>query len=85
MMEINAKKTSYMIFTRAHYNFSTRLIMNNITLDKVKEAKIVGVWLTADLKWKKNTKELAKRAYSKLSMLSKLKYVGVSITDLTDV
>ena len=56
--------------------------MNDNKLDRIEEAKIVGVWLQSDLKWTKNTKELAKKAYSRLNMLTKLKYVGVSIEDL---
>ena len=49
------------------------------------EAKIVGVWLTPDMKWEKNTKELTRKAYSRMSMLTKLKYAGVGIDDLIDV
>ena len=54
-------------------------------LDKVEEAKIVGVWLTSDMKWTKNTRELTKKAYSRISMLTKLKYVGVTTEDLIDI
>jgi hypothetical protein len=51
----------------------------------VQEAKIVGVWLTSDMKWEKNTKELTRKAYSRMSMLTKLKYAGVCTEDLLDV
>ena len=85
MMKINVEKTSYMIFTRSQTDFGTRLTVNDAKLDRVKETKIVGVWLTTDLKWEKNTRELTKKAYSRMSMLTKLKYVGVSTEDLLDI
>ena len=37
------------------------------------------------MKWEKNTKELTRKAYSRMSMLTKLKYAGVCTEDLLDV
>ena len=85
MMQINVDKTSYMIFSRSQTEFKTRLTVDNAKLDQVHEAKIVGVWLTPDMKWEKNTKELTRKAYSRMSMLTKLKYAGVGTEDLLDV
>ena len=85
LMKINASKTNYIIFTRAKVNFGTRLHVNGVNLDRVEQAKIVGVWLTSDMKWEKNTRELSIKAYSRLGMLTKLKYVGVEIDDLLDI
>lgn len=85
LMKVNESKTKYMIFTRAQADFVTRLSMNNSMVEKMEEMKVVGVWLTSDMKWDKNTRELAKKAYSRMSILTKLKYVGVSIEDLLDV
>ena len=85
LMKINKEKTSYMIFSRMKTDFATRLHIEGQKLDRVMESKIVGVWLQSDLKWGKNTRELVKKAYSRLSMISKLKYVGVSTEDLLDV
>ena len=51
----------------------------------MEEAKVVGVWLQSDMKWTKNRKELTRKAYSRLSMLTKLKYAGVSTEDLIEV
>ena len=78
LMKINVEKTSYMIFTRSKTDFGTRLSLDNAQLDRVEEAKVVGVWLQSDMKWTKNRKELTRKAYSWLSMLTKLKYAGVS-------
>ena len=85
LMKINEEKTNYMMFTRAKADFGTRLNINQVKLDNVQEAKIVGVWLQTDLKWGKNTKELVVKAYSRLGMITKLKYVGVTTEDLIDI
>ena len=85
LMKINVEKTNYMVFTRAKTDFGTRLNINNVKLDNVQEAKIVGVWLTPDMKWAKNTKELTIKAFSRLGMITKLKYVGVATEDLLDI
>ena len=46
---------------------------------------MVGVWVTNYLDWEKNTRELCKKAYARLTMLTKLKYVGIPRKDLIDV
>ena len=46
---------------------------------------MLGLWLTEDLRWTKNTREICIKAYSRVSLLTKLKYVGVKIEDLIDV
>ena len=84
-MKINEEKTNYMMFTRAKVDFGTRLSVNEVKLDRIQEAKIVGVWLSTDMKWGKNTKELVVKAYSRLGMITKLKYVGTTTEDLIDI
>ena len=74
------KKSNYMIFTRSKANFGTRLRINDELLDRVEEVKLVGLWLQSDLKWTKNIKELNRKAFSRFSMLTKLKYAGVGRT-----
>ena len=63
----------------------TRLTINYQKLDQISVTKLLGVWISEDLSWVKNTKELNKKCYSRLSMLTKLKYVGTSIEDLLDI
>ena len=85
LMQINVSKTKYMLFTRSRSNFATRLKVNTTNIDQIKETKVVGVWLTDDLTWDKNTKEIIRKAFSRMSMLTKLKYVGVPRKDLLEV
>ena len=84
-MKLNEDKCNYMVFSRAQEDFVTRLTVNNTKLDQVHVSKILGVWVSQDLSWDKNTTEMCKRAYSRVSMLTKLKYVGVPIEDLIEI
>ena len=67
-------------------DFVTRLKVNGTVLDQKAVTKILGCWVDEDAgTWKTNTRELVKSAYSRISMLSKLKYAGVCIEDLLDI
>ena len=84
-MLLNEKKSNYIIFTRAKEDFSTRLSLNGLPLERVKVTKILGIWLQEDLGWDENTKQICRKAYSRVSILSKLKYVGISTEDLITI
>ena len=85
LVKLNEQKCSYLIFSRTKEPFSTRLALNNCKLDQISATKLLGVWITEDLSWQKNTQEICRKAYARLSMLTKLKYVGVGIEDLIDI
>ena len=85
LMKINEKKCNYMVFTRAQEDFVTRLTVNNCKLNQIPVTKLLGVWISQDLSWERNTTEMCRRAYSRMSMITKLKYVGVSVQDLIEV
>ena len=60
--------------------------MNGEKIDRQEYVKILGVWLSEDIgDWTKNTSEICRRAFSRMGMLSKLKYVGVPIEDLVEI
>ena len=84
LMRINEAKCNYMIFTRST-DFATRLSINGNTIDRVQFSKLLGLWISEDLSWSKNCQEICKKAFSRISMITKLKYVGVSIEDLLDI
>jgi hypothetical protein len=66
--------------------FVTRLTVNGSKIDQKHATKILGCWVDEDAgKWYTNTRELCKSAYSRMSMLTKLRYVGVSTEDLLDI
>ena len=85
LMKVNTDKSEYIMFTRAKAEFVTRLNINGEKLNQVTETKLLGVWLTENLSWSLNTAELCRKAYSRMSMLTKLKYAGVQTEDLLDV
>ena len=84
-MKLNEAKCTYMVFTRSHENFATRLCVNNKTLDRLSVTKMLGIWISEDLSWSRNCQEICKKAYSRLSIITKLKYVGVRFEDLLDI
>ena len=84
-MQINEGKCNFMIFSRSEEQFTTRLTMNNVKLDRISEVKILGLYISDDLSWTRNCKEICIKAYSRVQMLTKLKYVGIKTEDLLDV
>ena len=85
LMQLNPSKSNYMIFSRSNTEFATRLSLDNHTLDRIEEVKLVEVWFTIYLDWEKNTREMKKKAYARLTLMTKLKDVGTSTQDLVDV
>ena len=82
---LNIKKTKYITFNTAQADFNTRLKIKNTNIEQVHETRVLGVLLSDDLKFERNTQDICKRAYARIFMLTKLKYVGVPTTDLVDV
>ena len=74
-----------MVFSRAKEDFATRLTINQVNLDRISVTKLLGVWIEEDMSWSRNCQEICKKAFSRLSMITKLKYVGVSREDLLDI
>jgi hypothetical protein len=86
LMKLNSKKSNYMVFTRSQEVFATRLQIGGLTIEQKEACKVLGVWITQDAgDWTRNTKEICKSAYARISMLTKLKYVGVGIEDLLEI
>ena len=85
LVEMNEAKCNYMVFSRSHSDFATRLNINNVFMERTSDVKLLGVWLSDDLSWSRNCKEMSIKAYSRLTMLTKLKYIGTSVEDLLDI
>ena len=75
LMRLNEAKSNYMIFSRTKLSFSTRLCLNGKKLEQLNVTKLLGIWISEDLSWERNTKEICMKAFARLSMLTKLKYV----------
>ena len=85
LMKINESKSNFIIFTRSKQAFTTRLHLNDVQLERLSVTKLLGVWLEEDLSWNENTKQICKKAFTRIQMLSKLKYAGIKTNDLLTI
>jgi hypothetical protein len=85
LMKINEDKSVYMVLSRSKESFATRLTINKKLVKKAQEIVHLGVWISEDMSWDKNTSEICKKAYPRVKMLTKLKYVGTSKEDLVQI
>ena len=75
-MKLNEDKCNFMVISRSEEQFTTRLTINNVKLNRVKEAKILGIYISDDLSWTRNCREICKKAYSRLPLVTKLDMWG---------
>ena len=72
-----------MVFNFTHnFQFTSRLTLGGQPLKIVEETKLLGVILTHDLKWSKNTSYLIKRANARMEILRKLSSFNAPIKDM---
>jgi hypothetical protein len=85
-MQINYKKSCGIIFNFTEkYQFSSRLNMDGHRLELVDETKLLGVILTSDLKWSRNTEYLVKKANARMDLLRKMSKFSVPTKDLVHI
>ena len=85
MMKLNIDKCNYMVFSRSSEKFTTRLQIKGKILDRKSVSKLLGIWISEDLNWTKNCQEICKKAYFRLALITKLRYVGVRTEDLIEI
>ena len=80
---MNEKKTKAMIFNMSKkYQFSTNLNLNNQLIEIINEAKLLGLWITSDMKWNLNTKKIFQGANMRMRILQTAAKYTSSISDL---
>ena len=85
-MKFNEKKTQNMIFKFSKkFQFTTNMSVNNKPLEIVRETKLLGTYLTEDLKWNKNTSEIVKKAYQRIQLLNRASGFSSSKHDLKQI
>ena len=87
-MVLNASKTkAFMINYSKNYQFIPRLRVpgSNADLEVVDTVKLVGVTLTADLKFHDHVSNIVKTGNGKLWMIRRLKEFGISKTELIEI
>ena len=85
LMLLNEENSKFIMFTRSKSAFTTRILLNNKPMERITVTKLLGVWLQEDLGWQHNTRKICINAYSRMPILGKLKYVGVSTEDLLTI
>ena len=85
-MQLNGKKTKIMIinFTK-NYQFSTRIHLGDDLLEIIDETRLLGLEITSDLKFHKNTEVMIKKAYARMCILHKLYSFNVPVEDLLHI
>ena len=68
-----------------NWDFTPQVSLGNKCLEVVDEIKLLGVVITSDLKWHRNTKYLCDKAYGRLWMLRNLRRLGALKSELVDV
>ena len=72
-----------MIFNQSvNYQFSTRLFIEETLLEIINETKLLGLQLSSDLSWTKNTNILVRKSYARLTILRKLYSFNIPVKDL---
>ena len=85
-MKLNMKKTKFMMFNKSKkYDFSPKFCLEGQDIELVEEMKILGVVVTSDLKFNKNTDYMIKRAYKRIWILRRLKNLHASNSQLKDI
>ena len=81
LTKLNLDKSKYVVHTRMKESFATRFTIGGSLIERQSASKILGVWIGEDPScWERNTKEIMKRTYASMSILTKLKYAGLSRT-----
>ena len=67
------------------YKFTSKLTMDSQRLELVEEAKLLGVILTSDLKWFKNTSDLVKNGNARMDSLRKMSSYSATTGELVHI
>ena len=78
----NAKRSKDMIFYQKVLNNSPPVILDNTVIDRVNPHKHLGLYLTSNLDWNIQIKEVSIKANRKLSVLRSVKLLSRQTLDL---
>ena len=82
-MQLNHTKSKVMIFNFTNnFQFSTRIHMNDDLLEIVEESTILGLIISNDLSWRKNTDNLVRKANMRMIIIRNLLEFPVPRKDL---
>lgn len=83
MMRFNVTKTKEIVFDfRRNKSAPRKLVINDVEIEQVSEAKILGVVIRSDLKWNSHVSMIIKKANKRLHLLRLCKKAGLKTTEL---
>ena len=78
-MKLNLKKTKFMLFnTCKSIDFHPELEIEGCDIELQEEMELLGIMITSDLKFHKNTEYIVKRGFTRIWILKRLKNLGAS-------
>ena len=85
-MKINAKKTKVILFNKARKrDFPPEVsFSDNVNLEVVSELKLVGVIVSSDLRWEKNTLYICQKAMERMWILRRMKFFNLDLEQICD-
>ena len=86
VMKINENKSKIMIFNKSrNYDFPPEFsFKNGEILECLESTKLLGIYLTSDLRWTENCKQIYFRAISKMWLLRRLKRLNLDVDLILD-
>ena len=85
-MQLNTQKTKNMFFNFTNnYQFATRLTLNESNIEVLSNTKLLGTYISNDLKWDVNTKEIVKKANKSMEILRKMSNYGASLKEMKEI
>ena len=84
-MKIYTRKTKVMLFNQSRtVDIQPEIIVDDVEIEMTEEMKLLGVVITSNLKWRRNTEYITQRGYARLWMLKRLKKLGCPVEQLVD-
>ena len=83
-MVINASKTKELVINFSTTKFTNLRALNieGVQIERVYEAKTLGIIISADLKWNSHVDAITSKAGKRIHMLSQMKKAGVPVEDI---
>ena len=74
-----------MLFNKSgNYDFPQEFSLNGDILECLEKTKLLGIYLTPELRWKENCHEIYMKAMSKIWLLRRLKMIDFDIDLILD-
>ena len=85
-MKINESKSKVMLFNKSkRYDFPLEFsFQNGVQLECIETTKLLGIFLTTDLRWEVNSREIYQKAMKKMWLLRRLKKLKLDLYTILD-